>query len=110
MDTKRTITVILIMMAVVILWTPLTNSIFRWMGYDVRPQQQPQATTAPTTQDTTIASTQSTQAATPPTMAAGTPGLQAVPATQPHRTELGSAKDKDPEYPLAVRLNSVGAG
>src|SRR4051794_24488528 len=111
MDTKRTITVILIMMAVVILWTPLTNFVFQRMGYDTHvPPPQQQATTAPTTEPTTqssLASTSTTQGTTATMTAAG---LQAVPATQPQRTELGSVREKDPNYPIALKLNSVGAG
>ena len=118
MQTKRTIIAMIVMMALVLVWTPTVRFVGKKMGYDMDapppvPAEVAQTTTAPSTgpigaptsgESNGIASGTSTIGP-----ATSTAGLRAVSATQQSVAQLGSPATKDPQYPLAVRLTSEGA-
>jgi YidC/Oxa1 family membrane protein insertase len=117
MDRKNMIIAIVLMMALVTFWVPITDVVGGWFGYDMKAlrraaQEQARQTSTPSTSPSTSppAASPSTAATTTgqPTLSA--PALSAIPATQPASVTLGSAEPSDPHYPLAMQIAPEGAG
>ncbi|MBC8106415.1 MAG: hypothetical protein H7Z14_07495, partial [Anaerolineae bacterium] len=98
MQTKRTIIAMMVMMALVLVWTPTINWVGRQLGYDMSPppplatEVAPSTTQPSTTQPTTsessgLVGSGSTISASTTSSAAG---MRVASTTQPSRSELGS--------------------
>ncbi|CAN5383231.1 hypothetical protein BH09PLA1_BH09PLA1_23330 [soil metagenome] len=121
MQTKRTIIAMVVMMALVFVWTPTIKFIGTKLGYNMEPPPPvAESTTAPTGTNSTGASpsgvpstgeassiTSGTPTLSPATSSA--PSLVVVAAPRESATQIGSPATKDPTYALSVRLVSAGA-
>src|SRR5438046_1188373 len=112
MNTKRLLPMMLLAMALVMFWSVGVNYVYKQMGWQLpgeKTAQQTSSTTAPTTNATTE----------PGSVASTTPSsqgnevassLRPVATTQTSKAILGSEREKDANYSLAVHTTSRGAG
>ncbi len=115
MDNKRTIIVVLAMMALILVWKPAWDWGLRKAGYnpDYRPPIASTDATNPTTQPTTFptspttAGVASSSPTSNPTISAA--AVNVAPATQPSVSAIGSPALKDPAFPMEVKLDPRGA-
>lgn len=118
MEKRGLVIAMVVMLAMLFFWGPLTTWFARQVGWEIAPPRQ--IADAPTSQPTTDAAPTTVTSAPPgatsapgPAMGPAEPaaGLSVAPATQPAVfAELGSAKEKDERYKMAVRISPQGAG
>jgi YidC/Oxa1 family membrane protein insertase len=124
MDTKRLITGMLVIFAIVVGWQAFLAYLAKTNNWTLGPATQPSAATVPSSQPDTAhlsATSRSTGTTTAPTMAAAPPSLPAtglrvmIPTTAPvpQTVTLGHSEldvKAKADYPLALKIDPRGAG